>query len=101
MFSNLFAKSKTDNFQSTLGFKYPPLRNNPLNIDELWLDDKRETDGAEGYWRIYDKLYDFVSFVDQHPGGKDWLLLTKVSKLSYLYYLLKFLTFNIFLRAPI
>lgn len=78
MFSNLLTKMEKINFQSTLGFKYPPSRDNPLNIDELWLDDKRETDGAEDYWRIYDKLYDFDSFVNQHPGGRDWLILTKV-----------------------
>lgn len=43
-----------------------------------WLDDKKVDDGAEGLWRIHDELYDFSDFIKQHPGGGDWLVLTKV-----------------------
>ncbi len=42
-----------------------------------WIDGKTFDDNAEGLWRIHDKLYDFTEFIDQHPGGKDWLNLTK------------------------
>jgi hypothetical protein len=28
-------------------------------------------------FRIHDKLYDLSSFVENHPGGKDWISLTK------------------------
>ncbi|KAJ8980971.1 hypothetical protein NQ317_013425 [Molorchus minor] len=49
----------------------------PLHSTHIWLEGKRADDGAEGLWRIHDNLYDFSSFVDSHPGGKDWLKLTK------------------------
>jgi cytochrome b involved in lipid metabolism len=29
------------------------------------------------FFRIHDKLYDLNSFVEKHPGGKDWISLTK------------------------
>lgn len=63
---------------STLGFKYPTFRDHPLHTAHLWLMGKRKDDEAEGLWRIHDGLYDLSGFVDQHPGGKDWLRLTKV-----------------------
>lgn len=47
---------------------------NPLS----WLASKRDEDNAEGLWRVHDVLYDLTDFVDQHPGGSDWLIFTKV-----------------------
>ncbi|KAJ8937273.1 hypothetical protein NQ318_005671 [Aromia moschata] len=44
---------------------------------KTWLAGKRADDGAEGLWRIHDDLYDFCSFVNDHPGGREWLSLTK------------------------
>lgn len=63
---------------SSLGIKYPSLRDHPLKIGSLWLEGKRLDDGAEGLWRIHDQLYDFTDFINSHPGGSDWLSLTKV-----------------------
>nr|CAH7757886.1 unnamed protein product [Callosobruchus chinensis] len=62
---------------SSLGIKYPKLRDHPLHSGHLWLESKRIDDGAEGLWRIHDQLYDFSSFIKDHPGGEDWLRLTK------------------------
>lgn len=45
---------------------------------DMWLQDKQDTDGAEGLWRIENELYDFTPFINKHPGGQDWLALTKV-----------------------
>ncbi|KAJ8929856.1 hypothetical protein NQ314_017461 [Rhamnusium bicolor] len=70
-------ENKELNVVSSLGIKYPTLRDNHLHSGEIWLDGKRADDGAEGLWRIYDNLYDFGDFVNLHPGGKDWLRLTK------------------------
>lgn len=42
-----------------------------------WFDGKRIDDNAEGLWRVHDKLYDLTEFIDSHPGGKQWLELTK------------------------
>ena len=43
-----------------------------------WLKGRMADDGAEGLWRIHDKLYDFNAYADEHPGGKEWLTMTKV-----------------------
>ena len=57
----------------------PTLRETPPKSAELFLKDKQRDDGAEGLWRVHDDLYDLSSFVDNHPGGSEWLRLTKVS----------------------
>lgn len=50
-----------------------------------WLECKRDTDGAEGLWRIHDILYDLTDFIDRHPGGSDWLELTKGTDITELF----------------
>ncbi|KAJ9597574.1 hypothetical protein L9F63_011575, partial [Diploptera punctata] len=55
----------------------PALRESPPKSAELFLEDKRRDDGAEGLWRVHDSLYDLTSFVESHPGGSEWLRLTK------------------------
>lgn len=47
-------------------------------IISRWLDGKKLDDQAEGLWRIHDSIYDLTKFIDNHPGGKDWIRLTKV-----------------------
>lgn len=37
------------------------------------MEGRRREDGAEGLWRIHDKLYDLTKFVKSHPGGKFWI----------------------------
>ena len=50
---------------------------------QIWLQEKRERDAQlwdtdnSNYWIVENKLYDLNSFVDQHPGGKNWLTMTK------------------------
>lgn len=34
-------------------------------------------DKAEGLWRLNDTLYDLTDFIESHPGGADWIRLTK------------------------
>lgn len=48
---------------------------------QVWLDGKRLDDGAEGYWRIHDDLYNMTEFIKTHPGGPEWLEMTEVSLL--------------------
>lgn len=62
---------------STLGIK-PTKTKGFLSNVYTWLEDKKSDDGAQGLWRIHDDLYDFTDFIRQHPGGEDWLVLTKV-----------------------
>lgn len=64
-------------FQSSIGLKYPAHRDHPFRCADLWIEDKRADDGAEGLWRIHDDLYDLSDWIDKHPGGRDWIRLTK------------------------
>lgn len=62
--------------------KYPSLRDGGFRDPTQWLTGKAMDDGAEGLWRVHDKLYDLTDFVKKHPGGDEWLELTKVSAIS-------------------
>jgi len=58
--------------------KYPSFRNETLfGGNWEWLHGRRADDGAEGLWRVHDKLYDLKDFVAKHPGGKEWLVMTE------------------------
>ncbi|XP_034830210.1 cytochrome b5-related protein-like [Maniola hyperantus] len=57
--------------------KYPSLRDEGLRDPVQWLQGKSMDDGAEGLWRVHDSLYDLGEFVESHPGGAEWLELTK------------------------
>lgn len=42
------------------------------------METKRIDDAVEdGLWRIHDTIYDLTEFIDKHPGGTDWLEMTK------------------------
>ncbi|XP_047108023.1 cytochrome b5-related protein-like isoform X1 [Schistocerca piceifrons] len=58
-------------------WKYPSLRDGPLHTGGMWLQGRREDDGAEGLWRVHDRLYDLSGWEKSHPGGADWITLTK------------------------
>lgn len=62
---------------SVIAEKYPTYRDEPLKTCNRWLDGKRIDDNAEGLWRVHDKLYDLTDFIHRHPGGSEWLELTK------------------------
>lgn len=62
---------------STISLKYPTYRDNLIRGTYSWLDGKRLDDDAEGLWRIHNGLYDLSSFISNHPGGPEWLVLTK------------------------
>ncbi|XP_066262216.1 cytochrome b5-related protein [Euwallacea similis] len=64
-------------FSSSIGIKYPKLRDHPLHSGQDWLNSKNIDDGAESYWRIHDNLYDLSDFILTHPGGQDWIKLSK------------------------
>ncbi|XP_015512954.1 cytochrome b5-related protein [Neodiprion lecontei] len=59
------------------GFKYPTGRDVGWKTGARWLEGKRKDDGAEGLWRIGDKLYDLSKWIRNHPGGSEWLTLTE------------------------
>ncbi|CAG9826094.1 unnamed protein product [Diabrotica balteata] len=70
--------------KSSLGIKVSSTRlKRPMFLtSHVWMDERRQTDGAEGFWRIHDGLYDFTNFINQHPGGSDWLKLTNGTDIS-------------------
>lgn len=57
--------------------KYPSFRDEKVKSPHTWMKGKRQDDGAEGLWRIHNSLYDFTDFINRHPGGADWLQITK------------------------
>lgn len=69
--------TKSFRFISTISNKYPTFRDEPVKSVYRWLEGKCHDDGAEGLWRIHDALYDLTEFVERHPGGPEWIKLTK------------------------
>nr|CAI5858928.1 unnamed protein product [Callosobruchus analis] len=68
---------------STLGIKPTASRLKSVELTAyVWLEEKKELDGAEGLWRVHDGLYDLSEFVNKHPGGSEWLTLTKGTDIS-------------------
>ncbi|KAK9887942.1 hypothetical protein WA026_000242 [Henosepilachna vigintioctopunctata] len=62
---------------SSIGMKYHTNRERFLPSAADWLEGKRKDDNIEGLWRIHNGLYDLDSFIKNHPGGPDWLIITK------------------------
>ena len=58
--------------------KYPTYRDSLLKSYWLYLEGRRMDDNAEGYWRVHDKLYNLEGFDLNHPGGEEWISMTKV-----------------------
>lgn len=44
-----------------------------------WIEARRKEEGADELWRIHDGLYDVEKWIHKHPGGTQWLEITKVS----------------------
>lgn len=44
------------------------------------MEARRKEDGADNLWRIHDGLYDLDQWIHKHPGGSQWLEITKVNK---------------------
>lgn len=59
------------------GMTYPSGRDHFLQTAFSFIEGRRKDDNAEGLWRIHDNLYDLGSFITDHPGGSEWLTITK------------------------
>ncbi|CAH2071502.1 unnamed protein product, partial [Iphiclides podalirius] len=57
--------------------KYPIYRDVDPRTSYQWLKGKNMLDGAEGLWRIHDSLYDLTDLISSHPGGPQWINITK------------------------
>lgn len=70
--------SKPINDQLLDGFlKYPSLRDVLLKSSVSWLNGRRIDDGYGQMWRVHDRLYDLTDFIGKHPGGKQWIEMTR------------------------
>lgn len=64
--------------KSTEGFKkYPSLRDHPLKTAAQWIRGRILDEDYGQYWRVHDKLYDLKDFIKSHPGGQQWLEVTR------------------------
>lgn len=59
------------------GLGYPSGRNDPIKSGQGFMEGRRIDDGAEGLWRIKNGLYDLTEWEKFHPGGSEWINLTK------------------------
>lgn len=71
--------------KSSISSKVPNSHESSSKSVKGWLKAKRLDDDAEGLWRVHDKLYDLVNFVQRHPGGRDWLELTQGTDITELF----------------
>lgn len=71
--------------KSSISLKFPSFRVKPSKSGQRWLEAKQIDDNAEGLWRVHDKLYDLINFIQRHPGGADWLELTQGTDITELF----------------
>jgi cytochrome b involved in lipid metabolism len=57
--------------------KYPTGRDKPFRLAEDWIEGKRKDDNIGNLWRIHDKLYNLEPYITRHPGGQDWLIISR------------------------
>lgn len=67
------------------GFENFPGREVKFKTPYSFLEARRKTDGAEGLWRIRDNLYDLEGFAKLHPGGAEWIRLTKGTDITEIF----------------
>lgn len=51
--------------------------NNIKSADD-WIKARQKEEGADELWRVHDGLYDLEKWIYSHPGGSQWLEITKV-----------------------
>lgn len=59
------------------GLGYPSGRDDPIKSGQGFIEGRIRDDGAEGLWRIGNGLYDLTDWEKFHPGGSEWINLTK------------------------
>ncbi|XP_033340857.1 cytochrome b5-related [Megalopta genalis] len=62
-----------------------PGRNKILRTPYSYLESRREVDGAEDLWRVGNGLYDLEKFIKFHPGGSEWIELTRGTDITELF----------------
>jgi len=55
-----------------------PSTDKDIKSADDWIEARRCEDGADELWRIHDGLYNLEQWISKHPGGPQWLEITKV-----------------------
>lgn len=67
------------------GFDDFPARDFKFKTPYTFLEARRKVDGAEGLWRVRNNLYDLRGFEKYHPGGAEWISLTRGTDITELF----------------
>lgn len=76
---SLYLEKRGKKIVSTVGLNYFTSREKLFISGDEWLEGKRTDDDLSGLWRIHNKVYDLERFIKKHPGGPEWLTMTKVN----------------------
>ncbi|XP_025420730.1 cytochrome b5-related protein-like [Sipha flava] len=57
---------------------------NVKSVDD-WIEARQKEDGADDLWRIHDGLYNLEQWIPKHPGGRQWLEITKGTDITELF----------------
>lgn len=70
---------------SVPGLTYPSSRDDSLKTGKGFLECRRREDGAENLWRVHNSLYDLSNFEKSHPGGREFISLTRGTDITELF----------------
>lgn len=64
-------------FKRTINFLFRTTFIRVSNFASYFLGKRKDDNIDPNLWRVYDRLYDLNDFIDKHPGGSDWLKITR------------------------
>jgi len=75
--ADFYPSNRDDFYPSNRDDFYPSNRDDFLKSSHRWLRAKIKDDDCGGLWRVGDQLYDLSKFEKIHPGGAEWISMTK------------------------
>jgi len=51
-----------------------------------WIEGKRLDDDCGAYWRVRDSLYDLTEWIERHPGGREWIQVTRGTDITEVFF---------------
>lgn len=83
LFDSIFIKM--NELKSSIpGLVYLPTRDHSKSPDGF-LEGRKQIDGAKNLWRINNRLYNLDEFINNHPGGAEWITLTRGTDITELF----------------
>ncbi|CAB0018217.1 unnamed protein product [Nesidiocoris tenuis] len=71
---------KSDSFEKWMAPEF-----NTFPEETAWLESRRKLEGAQGLWRVDNSIYDLTDFAKNHPGGEQWINLSKGTDITELF----------------